>query len=108
SVVFSGVTEFEYIRRSLMYPGFIVMACFVFSILLYKVDGKSIGSLIRLLILSCVSAAFLEAFARFLFPTLDLRNDVEDYVLFVSVMNPSWIDFLTNQYFYAYKFSSIM
>lgn len=104
----SGVYDFSGLRRTIVYPGYIVLSVFVVNKLLYKTTFPQLQKIIKLTLFFCVAAVCIETFFRFSMPTLDLRSDVGENVLRLIDRQSGYESFLGNQYFYAFKFSSIM
>lgn len=106
--LFAGVYDSSELRRTLLYPGYIVISVFVVNKLLQKSTFGEINKVLRLTLYFCVAAVLIETFFRFYMPTLDLRSDIGQHVSRVADMQPSYVGFFVNQYFYVFKFSSIM
>lgn len=104
-IVFSGITE---LKRTLIYPFYIILSVFITNNLLYSLNKIKIKKIIELTMLVCVLAVLIETFFRFYMPTLDLRGDTENYINSVTALNPTFVELLTGEIFYAFKFSSIM
>lgn len=96
------------LKRTLVYSIYIILSVFVVNKFLYKINKVQVERLISLTLYLCVFSVAIETFFRFYMPTLDLRNDNVEYILSIVNESPSLKDIIINQYFYAYKFSSVM
>lgn len=105
AISLSSAPEF---KRTLVYPIYVILSFFVINKVLYKINKTQVEKLIRLTLYLCIFSVAIETFFRFYMPTLDLRNDNIDYIARVVSESPSFKEIISNQYFYAYKFSSIM
>jgi hypothetical protein len=108
-VISNSFSSFESLRRAFIYVFYIIVAVYVLRIILTKISLEDKRKAFILTVILSTLALLIECILRFTEPTLDLRNaGTERFILSTVSKSPSLLEVFSNNYFYAYKYSSIM